>query len=138
MENNQSKDPIFRLCDEVREAAYALYSYLRHGHAEKVYENGLRHRLEQLGLVVVQQPSANVHDEDGTVIGHFVPDLLVADSLLVEVKALPAIGDDHVGQVLGYLRATNLEHGLLINFGAPKLQVKKLVLSHPAPAPARP
>ena len=56
-------------------------------------------------------------------------DLIIDDSLIVEVKACRLIIDEHVAQLLGYLRACRFEHGLLINFGAPRTQIKKYVLS---------
>jgi len=123
------KDPIFELCDRVREASFSLHQYLKHGHAEKVYENGLVNRLRIIGLDVKQQHPLQVFDEDGTLLGEFYADLLIANQLIVELKACRSIVDDHMAQILGYLRASRMEHGLLINFGAPSLWVKKLVLS---------
>lgn len=123
------KDPVFILCDQIRETAFSLHQYLRHGHLEKVYENGLAHRLRKQGLDVRQQVPLAVYDEDGTVLGDYVADLLVEFPLLVELKAVKAIADEHVAQILGYMRACQIEHGLLINFGAPKLQIRKFVLS---------
>jgi len=64
---------IFTLCDRVRETAFALHCYLRHGHLEKVYENGLAHRLREAGLRVEQQHGLQVLDEDGTVLGIISP-----------------------------------------------------------------
>jgi GxxExxY protein len=121
---------IFALCDIVRQTAFELQSYLRHGHLEKVYENGLANRLRKKGLSVIQQHPLPVRDEDGTVLGDYLADLFVEGSLIVELKATKALADEHVAQVLGYLRASRIEHGLLINFGAPKLEVKKYVLSN--------
>jgi len=63
------KDPIFALCDQVRETSFALQKYHRHGHAEKVYENGLAHRLRKRGIRVEQQCAIMVLDEDGTPLG---------------------------------------------------------------------
>lgn len=123
------KDPVFKLCDQIRETAYSLHQYLRHGHLEKVYENGLAHRLRKQGLDVRQQIPMTVHDEDETVLGEYVADLLIEFPLIVELKAVNAINDDHVAQILGYLRACRVEHGLLINFGAPKLQIRKFIMS---------
>lgn len=123
---------VFRLCDQVREASFALQCYHRHGHLEKVYENGLAHRLRKLGISVVQQHPLNVLDEDGTVLGEYFADLLVGGQLVVEIKAVKALADEHVAQLLGYLRSSRREHGLLINFGAPKLEVRKYALSVPA------
>jgi GxxExxY protein len=120
---------IFALCDRVRETAFAIHQYLRHGHLEKVYENALAHRLRKQNLRVEQQVPITVRDEDGTVIGEFVADVLVESVLIVELKACKALADEHIAQALGYLRATGMEHAMLINFGSPKMQVKKLILS---------
>jgi len=125
----RDKDDIFELCDVIREISFALHKYLRHGHLEKVYENGLAHRLRKVQLTVEQQYPLKVYDEDGTVLGDYVADLYVEDCLIVELKACKALADEHVAQILGYLRASRIEHGLLINFGGPKLQIKKYVLS---------
>ena len=121
---------IFRLCDLIRETSFSLHQYLRHGHLEKVYENGLVHRLIKAGLKVEQQYPLKVLDEDGTVLGEFIADLYVEECLIVELKACKVIIGDHTAQLLGYLRASRKEHGLLINFGVPKLEVKKYVLSN--------
>lgn len=123
------KDPIFKICDEVRECSFALHNFLRHGHKEKIYENGLVRRLRLLGITVEQQPSLSVYDEDGTLLGDLNVDLLVANELVVELKAVKSLLNEHVAQLLGYLRASRKEHGLLINFGAPVLQIKKYALS---------
>lgn len=123
------KDDVFLLCDQIRETSFALHCYLRHGHLEKVYENGLAHRLRKQGLSVQQQYPLKVFDEDGTVLGDYFADLFVAFPLIVELKACKVLTDEHIAQLLGYLRACRVEHGLLINVGAPKLQIKKYVLS---------
>jgi GxxExxY protein len=120
---------IFALCDLIRETSFDIHRYLRHGHREQIYENALVHRLRKQGISVAQQPEIRVYDEDGTIIGHLKADLLVEARLICEVKGARAIVDEHVAQLLGYLRASRLEHGLLINFGGPKLQIKKLILS---------
>jgi GxxExxY protein len=125
----QEKDPIFMLCDQVRECSFALHKYLRHGLKEKIYENGLANRLRKRGVTVLQQPSLSVYDEDGTLLGDLDVDLLVSDELIVELKAVKTLLNEHVAQLLGYLRASRMEHGLLINFGAPVLQIKKYALS---------
>ncbi len=123
------KDPVFALCDQVRETSFALHTYLRHGHLEKVYENGLAHRLRKQGVEVMQQHPLTVKDEDGTELGDFAADLFVNKMLLVELKACKTLVSEHTAQLLGYLRGCDIEHGLLINFGAPRLEIKKYVLS---------
>jgi GxxExxY protein len=120
---------IFGLCDIVRQTSFDIHCFHRHGHLEKVYENALVHRLRELGLDVKQQHPLTVLDEDGTVIGDYYADLMLEGSLIVELKAVRALADEHVAQILGYLRSSRMEHGLLINFGAPKLQVKKYILT---------
>jgi GxxExxY protein len=117
------------LCDLVRETSFAIHKYLRHGHMEKVYERAMVNRLSKLGLNVQQQAPLNVYDEDGTLLGEYFADLLVENQLLVELKACGAITNDHVAQLLGYLRSSRIENGLILNFGAPRLFVKKYVLT---------
>jgi GxxExxY protein len=128
-ESSAMKDEIFLLCDRIRECAFSLHRHLRHGHAEKVYENGLANRLRKQALRVLQQHPLKVFDEDGTLLGDFLADLFVDGRLIIELKACRALNDDHVAQLLGYLRASRCEHGLLINFGSPKLEIRKFVLS---------
>ena len=119
------------LCDIVRETGFAIHKYHRNGHLEKVYENALVHRLRKLGLDVKQQHPLTVRDEDGTVIGDYYADLFVEGRLIVELKAAKALADEHIAQILGYLRAARIEHGLLMNFGAPKFEIRKFALSQP-------
>lgn len=120
---------IFELCDVVRETAYAIHEYHGHGHLEKVYENALSHRLRKRGLQVEQQYPLTVFDEDGTVLGEYYADLFVDQRLIVELKAVKNTADEHVAQLLGYLKSSRIEHGLLINFGSYRFQIKKYVLS---------
>lgn len=120
---------IFSLCDRVRQTSFELHQYLRHGHLEKVYENGLASRLRKMDLRVEQQHPLKVYDQDNTVLGDYLADLLVEEQLVVELKACAALTSEHVAQLLGYLRSARMEHGLLINFGAPKLQIRKYILS---------
>lgn len=70
-------DDIKVLCDQVRQVAYDIHVYHGHGHLEKVYENALTHRLRKAGLAAEQQYPINVYDEDGTVIGDYLADVLV-------------------------------------------------------------
>ena len=115
------------LCDQVRQIAYHIHVYHGHGHLEKVYENALAHRLRKAGLDVKQQYPLRVQDEDGTLIGAYLADLLVEDVLIVELKTAKALAPEHEAQILGYLKSARLEHGLLINFGSPKFEMRKFV-----------
>ena len=125
----QDKEDIFELCDRIRQVSFELHRYLRYGYLEKVYENGLANRLRKVGFSVEQQYPLKVYDEDDTVLGEYFADLFVEDCLIVELKACKALAPEHTAQLLGYLRACQIEHGLLINFGAPKLQIRKYALS---------
>ena len=120
---------INELCDIVRETSYAIHVYHGHGHLEKVYENALVHRLRKQGLDVQQQHPIRVLDEDGTVIGEYIADLVVDGRLIVEIKAAKSLAAEHTAQILGYLKSTQTEHGLLINFGSYQFELKKYVLS---------
>ena len=120
---------INQLCDLVRETSFAIHCYHRHGHLEKIYENALVHRLRKKGVDVVQQQPLNVYDEDGTLLGEFAADLFVEHRLIVELKAVRTVVSEHVAQLIGYLRSSRIETGLLINFGAPVLSVKKYLMS---------
>jgi GxxExxY protein len=133
----KSSDGIMALCDTIRETAFAIHCYHKHGHLEKVYENALVHRLRKLGLDVKQQHPLTVRDEDGTVIGDYYADLFVEGQLIVELKAAKALVDEHIAQILGYLRAARIEHGLLMNFGAPKFEIRKFALSQAGDDSAR-
>jgi GxxExxY protein len=114
--------------DLIRQTAFEAHSFLRHGHNEKVSENSLRNRLRRKNLSVDQQKSISVYDEDGSSFGEFVADLIINQEFIVELKAVRALTDEHTAQILGYLRASRLEHGMLINFGAPRIQFQKYIL----------
>lgn len=116
------------LCDKVRQTAFELHNHLRSGHLEKVYENGMAHRLRKIGLSVEQQKPLLVRDEDGTLLGSFFADLFVENHLVIELKAARTLVPEHIAQTLGYLRASGYRDAMLINFGAATLQVKKLIL----------
>jgi|SRR5882724_7884870 len=120
---------INQLCDVIRETSFLIHRYHRHGHVEKIYENALTHRLRKQGLEVIQQHPLNVFDEDGTLLGELYVDLFVENQLLVELKAARAVKEEHVAQLLGYLRASRISTGLLINFGSSILHVKKYLMT---------
>lgn len=121
---------IMALCDQVRETAYAIHVYHGNGFLEKIYENALVHRLRKAGIDAKQQQPVKVYDEDGTEIGDYCADILVEGCLILELKASRNITDEHNAQLFNYLKATKIEHGMLINFGSYKFQIKKLIYSH--------
>jgi GxxExxY protein len=117
------------LCNQVRQTAYDIHLYHGHGHLERVCENALAHRLRKAGLDAKQQWPLSVYDEDGTLLGDYLADLLVEGILVVELKTAKTLALEHEAQVLGYLKSAKLEHGMLINFGSQKFEVRKFVWS---------
>ena len=120
---------IFTLCDIIRETSFEIHQYLRSGFNEKIYENALANRLRKKGIRAEQQQRMRVFDEDGTLLGLLTADLLVDERIICEIKGCTTLVDAHTAQLLGYLRAARVEHGLLINFGAPRLEIKKYILT---------
>lgn len=106
--------------EEVRQTiigcAYKVHNKLGAGFLEKVYENALRIELERTGLAVRQQVSITVY-YDSEIVGEFAADMIVADRILVELKAVRMLTVDHEVQLVNYLNATLIEDGLLLNFG---------------------
>ncbi|MBL0313639.1 MAG: GxxExxY protein [Holophagaceae bacterium] len=121
---NTDEEKLSNLTERVIGAAFAVSNGLGAGFLEKVYENALIHELRKAGLKVSQQHPIKVL-YDGQIVGEFVCDLLVEDVLLVELKAVRALDDIHFAQCINYLKATKLILCLLINFGTPKIEVKR-------------
>ncbi|MEM8947150.1 MAG: GxxExxY protein [Planctomycetota bacterium] len=119
--------------DEITEivigSAYKVANELGVGFLEKVYENSLLHELQKNGISAQQQHPIKVVYDD-VVVGEFFADLLVEDRIIVELKHSKAIDDAHLAQCLNYLKATGNTLGLLINFGSPRVQVKRVVLNY--------
>ena len=113
----------------MRETAYDIHVYHGHGHLEKVYENAMVHRLRKVGVAVEQQFPLTVYDEDGTIIGEYFADIFVDGRLIVELKACRSLANEHTAQILGYLKSSRIEDGLLINFGSFKFEIKKYIFS---------
>ena len=116
---------ILELCNTIRETAYKVHLRFAPGYLEKVYENALAHRLSKLGLEVKQQEAITVRDEDGFVVGEFCADLVVQGCVILELKAVSGIAPIHEMQLVNYLHATGMRHGMLINFGSEKFQCVK-------------
>jgi GxxExxY protein len=85
--------------------------------------------LGKAGLNVKQQHPITVFDEDKTIIGEYFADLFIEGTLIAELKACRALVNEHTAQILGYLRSARKEHGLLMNFGSYKFQIRKYVMS---------
>ena len=106
--------------------AFTVANTLKCGFLEKVYENALAHELTKNGPLVVQQYGVTVH-YDGVIVGTYTADLLVENVVLVELKAVKALDPIHGAQCLNYLVATGVEVCGLLNFGNPRLEIRRLV-----------
>jgi GxxExxY protein len=106
--------------------AFTVLNTLGAGFLEKVYENALAIELHAAGLGVVQQSAVSVH-YNGKVVGEYFADLLVEDMLLIELKTVKALDDAHRMQCTNYLKASGLRLCLLLNFGKPRLEIKRVV-----------
>lgn len=106
--------------------SYSVGNALGHGFLEKVYENALALELEKSGIRFIQQHKIQVL-YDGKVVGDYIADLFVEDCVIVEVKANKGLEESQIAQCLNYLKATGNEVGLLINFGRPKVEIKRVV-----------
>jgi GxxExxY protein len=108
---------------------YDVYNELGFGFAESVYKKAMALALPQAGMrVAVKMPITVLFR--GVSVGEFEPDLTVETSVILELKSVRALDPAHEAQLLNYLRATDIEVGLLLNFG-PKPQMKRLVFDNP-------
>ena len=115
-----------QITEKIIGCAYTVANTLGCGFLEKVYENALAHEIRKAGFEVKQQYGIKVL-YDNIIVGEYVSDLLVSDCVMVELKAVTQLDNIHTAQSLNYLKATGLHVCLLINFGKPKIDVKRLV-----------
>jgi len=120
-------DGINRITEKIIGCSYTVSNTLGCGFLEKVYENALAHELRKAGFKVLQQHEIEVY-YDGVVVGKYIADLFVEDSVIVEIKANSGLDDSQKAQCLNYLKAANLKIGLLINFGKPRIEIKRVAL----------
>ena len=106
--------------------AFRVSGVLGAGFLEKVYQNALLAELTDNGLLVEKEYAIAVRYK-GRVVGEYFADLLVNRQVIIEVKAVQALTEIHQAQLLNYLKATGLRLGLLLNFGTPKVQIKRMV-----------
>ena len=126
MNTDFNRENLDKITEAIIGCAFDVMSVLGSGFLEKVYENALVHEIRKIGLIVFQQHSIKVI-YDTIEVGDYVADLLVENQVLVELKAVKALDDIHRAQCMNYLKATGHTVCLLLNFGAPKLEVKRIV-----------
>ena len=113
------------LSKKIIAAAYNVHKQLGHGFLEKVYKKALAIELEDNGLKYVFEAPLNVRYRD-RIVGEYFADLIVEDKIIVEVKAVSKIQPVHEVQLVNYLKATNTNVGLLINFGE-SVEIKRRI-----------
>jgi GxxExxY protein len=113
------------ITEKIIKAFYKVNNTLGFGFLEKVYENAMVVELRKLGCEVLQQKNIKVYYET-EVVGDYYADLLVDDSVIVELKAADNLCEEHEAQLINYLKATQIEVGLLMNFGKKAEFVRKI------------
>ncbi len=116
-----------KLTEKILAAAFKVQNTLGSGFLEKVYENAMAVELHRMGVPLEQQKAIQVR-YDGAVVGEYLADLVVDARVIVEFKAAAQTDPVHEAQLINYLKATGLRVGLLLNFGQPKLQYRRLVV----------
>ncbi len=116
------------LTKRIINAFYKVYNTLGYGFLEKVYENAMSIELRKAGLQhIKQQPIKVYYDEEN--VGNYYADIIVEDKVIIELKAAEGLCNEHEAQLTNYLRATEIEVGLLLNFGK-EPQLKRKVFSN--------
>ena len=117
---------INHITEKIIGCAYTVGNTLGPGFLEKVYENALAHEIQKASLKVITQQPVKVY-YDKIIVGEYFADLLVEDKVIIELKAIKNLDKVHMAQCLNYLKATSLTICLMINFGKPKIQIKRIV-----------
>ena len=116
------------LTDKIIKIFYRVYNKLGYGFLERIYENAMMIEFKRESIPAVSQSAIKVFYED-EIIGEYFDDILVDDKVIVEIKAAKYLVVENEAQLLNYLKATNIEVGLLLNFG-PKPEVKRKVFDN--------
>jgi GxxExxY protein len=115
------------LTERIIGAAMEVSNVLGTGFLEKVYENALVEELKRRGIHGLRQHRIAVHYKD-VPVGDYVADLLVENKVIIELKCVEALAEEHTAQCLNYLRATGVRVAMLLNFQKPRLDFKRIVL----------
>ncbi|HEY6280376.1 MAG TPA: GxxExxY protein [Burkholderiales bacterium] len=126
MDTDERRLRLDQITEKIIGCVHQVSNILGPGFLEKVYENALAVELGLVGLRVTQQQRIEVHYRE-ILVGDFVANLLVEECVIVEIKAVKAFENIHTAQCVNYLKATSLQVCLLVNFGAPKATVKRIV-----------
>lgn len=120
------REEIDVITEKIIGCAFKVSNELGIGFLEKVYENAMLLELQIAGLQVESQKSLTAYYK-GAAVGEYFADLLVSGEVIVELKAAKGIDEAHIAQLLNYLRICRKQCGLVLNFGKPKVEVKRVV-----------
>ncbi|MDR3515132.1 MAG: GxxExxY protein [Azospirillaceae bacterium] len=114
------------LTERIIGAGYAVANELGHGFLESVYQNAFVEELAVRGMACAAEKTFKIYYR-GKMVGLYKADLVVQDTVIVEIKAIDMLTKAHSSQVLNYLKASRLPVGLLFNFGRPSLEIKRIL-----------
>lgn len=120
---------------KIRKAAFTVYNTLGFGHKENVYQKALTREFSELEIQFAEEPTLHVKYKN-SVVGNYKPDFVVEDKIIIEIKAVEFLPKIFETQLLYYLKSTNYQLGLLMNFGSPKLYIKRLIWTSNNPWPS--
>ena len=123
---NTDRHRLNDISEKIIGCAFSVSNALGAGFLEKVYQNALLIELANAGLQAEKEKQIQVLYKN-QVVGDYFADILVNQQVIVETKAVQSLNEIHQAQLLNYLKATNLSLGLLINFGTPKIQIKRMI-----------
>lgn len=126
MSDDRSDAPSDPLTTEIIGAAFAVSNHFGCGFLEAVYKKSLARELSLRGLTVREEVEYRIYYKDA-LVGRYIADLVVEESVIVEIKAAEAITNAHLSQTLNYLKASRLPKGLILNFGTPKIGIQRVV-----------
>ena len=111
---------------EIRRAAFNVYNVLGFGHKEQVYQKAIAKEFEEMKLPYKKEESLQVKYKD-EIVGNYRPDFIVDYKVILELKSVEFMPKSYETQLIHYLKTTGFQVGLLVNFGGPKLVIKRLV-----------
>jgi len=108
--------------------AMEVHNTIGHGFRERTYENALKVEFKEKNISFSSQEEFQVLYK-GKVVDNFIPDLIIEDKVILELKVVDIVNDDHIGQIMNYLKITGLQIGIIINFKHPELEWKPIILT---------
>ncbi len=124
--SEQHRSELDKLTYYIRGCAFKVSKELGNGFLERVYENALAYEIARAGVDVQKQREIPVK-YDGVIMGVYYPDLIVNNQVIIELKVVSKLTETHEAQCRHYLRATGLRVCQLMNFGAPKVEINRVV-----------